>query len=101
MSAGNGGAPRPEDEPGVRRAVHQYAGLQAHLGAVMVILRSMPLAEMLDANRVMRPRVMLTLPPGTSPQQAAHVGKTLDEDERMIRAALALVRTAEAIEEGP
>lgn len=96
----NGNTPQLPDDVEARQAIHAYPGLQSHLGAVIVILRSMPLQAMLDANRIMRPRVLLTLPAGTSRQQAAAVGKTLDDDERMIHAALALVRTAEAIEEG-
>lgn len=88
MSAdnGNGQAVPPQ----VARAIHDYQNLTRHLGAVLVILSAMPLEVMLEANRVMRPRVLLTLPPGTTPQQAGEVVSALDADERLLRQAIKL-----------
>jgi hypothetical protein len=88
MSAGNGAT--PPIEPAVARAIHDYQGLARHLGAALVILSAMPLESMLAANRTMRPRVLLTLPPGTSPQQAGLVQARLDNDERLLVQAIKL-----------
>lgn len=88
MSVGNGNG--PGIEPVVARAIQNYSGLSRHLGAVLIILSTMPLEAMLAANKEMRPRVLLTLPPGTTPQQAGLVTAKLDADERLIRQALKL-----------
>ncbi len=76
--------------PAVARAIHDYQNLTRHLGAVLVILSAMPLETLLEANRTMRPRVLLTLPPGTTPQQAGAVVSALDADERLLRQAIKL-----------
>lgn len=100
MSESNGGQPRPEDDPRVRNAIHRYRDMTEHLGAVMVILSAIPLEAMLAANEAMRPRVLLTLPVGTTPEQAAAVARQLDVDERVIKASLRLVEVVESIKEG-
>lgn len=82
------------------RAIRDYQGLSRHFGACLVIIGSMPLEAMLAANREMRPRVLLTLPPGTTPQQAGLVTARLDADERLLRQALKLAELFDQIDRG-
>ena len=90
----------PGIDPAVARVVRDYGKLGRHLGASLVILSAMPLEHMLLANREMRPRVLLTLPAETTAEQAALVTARLDNDERLIRQAIRLVRLFEEVDGG-
>jgi hypothetical protein len=74
-------------------AYANYPALGQQLGAVLTLLRALPVEAMLTACKRLQATSVLTLPVQVTAEQAAQHAAALRNDETILRATLTLVRT--------
>lgn len=91
---------QPAADPMVDMVYANYQQLGRQLQACLVLLGALPLDHMLTANRRLQNTSVLTLPAGTTPDQAAAVRRSLQADADVLHAAVKLQQTIAAVSAG-
>lgn len=91
---------QPAADPMADAVYANYQQLGRQLQACLILLGALPLAHMVTANRRLQSTSVLTLPAGTTADQAAAVRASLQADERVLTAAVKLQQTMAAVSNG-